>query len=99
MLYGASPFNDNHFTLKPAMQLSAPIVSIKTLQAGDCVGYGASWSANQQTTIAIIAIGYGDGYPRHATNTMPVLINDALHLLAGRVSMDMVVIKSQQNLP
>jgi alanine racemase len=33
MLYGASPFNDNHFTLKPAMQLSAPIVSIKTLQA------------------------------------------------------------------
>jgi alanine racemase len=45
------------------------------LQAGDCVGYGASWSANQQTTIAIIAIGYGDGYPRHATNTTPVLIN------------------------
>jgi alanine racemase len=92
MLYGASPFNDNHFTLKPAMQLSAPIVSIKTLQAGDCVGYGASWTADKQTTIAIIAIGYGDGYPRHATNTTPVLINDALHLLAGRVSMDMIAV-------
>jgi alanine racemase len=57
MLYGVSPFNDNYFTLKPVMQLSAPIISIKTLQAGDCVGYGASWTADKQTTIAIIAIG------------------------------------------
>ncbi|CAC9585086.1 Alanine racemase (EC 5.1.1.1) [uncultured Gammaproteobacteria bacterium] len=92
MLYGALPFKDNRFTLKPVMQLSAPIISIKTLQTGDCVGYGASWTANKQTTIAIIAIGYGDGYPRHATNTTPVLINGALHLLVGRVSMDMIAV-------
>jgi alanine racemase len=52
-----------------------------------------SWTADKQTTIAIIAIGYGDGYPRHATNTMPVLINDALHLLAGPVSMDMIAVE------
>jgi alanine racemase len=54
--YGASPFNDNHFTLKPAMQLSAPIVSIKTLQAGDCVGYGASWSAKERLSLLSVIV-------------------------------------------
>lgn len=92
MLYGASPFNNHHFTLKPVMQLSAPIVSIKTFQAGESVGYGAIWKADKQTTIATIAIGYGDGYPRHATNNTPVLINNTLCRLVGRVSMDMITV-------
>lgn len=92
MLYGVSPFNDDYFTLKPVMQLSAPIVSIKTLQAGESIGYGATVTADKQTTIATIAIGYGDGYPRHATNNTPILINDTLCPLVGRVSMDMIAV-------
>ncbi len=92
MLYGASPFTDDHFNLKPVMQLSAPVISVKTLQAGDSTGYGANWTADKPTNIAIIAIGYGDGYPRHATNGTPVLINGTLCLLVGRVSMDMIAV-------
>ncbi len=92
MLYGASPIADNNYNLQPVMQLSAPVIAIKTIQAGTSVGYGATWVADQQTTIAIIGIGYGDGYPRHAKNGTPVLINDILCPLVGRVSMDMITI-------
>ena len=92
MLYGASPFADNDHDLQPVMQLSAPVTAIKTIQAGATVGYGSTWVADQPTTIAIIGIGYGDGYPRHAKNGTPVLINDILCPLVGRVSMDMIAI-------
>ncbi|TEU19319.1 MAG: alanine racemase, partial [Gammaproteobacteria bacterium] len=50
MLYGASPFNTPNNQLKPVMKLSAPIVSIKTLKAGESVGYGATWTADKDTT-------------------------------------------------
>ncbi|CAB5506236.1 Alanine racemase (EC [Bathymodiolus thermophilus thioautotrophic gill symbiont] len=92
MLYGASPFADNDHDLQPVMQLSAPVTAIKTIQAGATVGYGSTWIADQPTTIAIIGIGYGDGYPRHAKNGTPILINDILCPLVGRVSMDMIAI-------
>jgi len=92
MLYGASPFNTPSDQLKPVMKLSAPIVSMKTLQAGESVGYGATWIANKDTTIAIVGIGYGDGYPRHAKNGTPVLINGVLCSLVGRVSMDLICV-------
>ncbi len=92
MLYGVSPFDTINHNLKPVMQLSAPIMSIKTIKAGDSVGYGATWIANKLTTIATIGIGYGDGYPRHAKNGTPVLINNTLCPLVGRVSMDLICV-------
>lgn len=92
MLYGASPFTDNDFTLKPVMQLCAPIISIKVLQAGESVGYDSTWIAGKQTTVVTIGIGYGDGYPRGARNGTPVLISGTLCPLVGRVSMDMIAV-------
>ncbi len=92
MLYGVSPFNTIDCNLKPVMQLSAPIMSIKTIKSGDSVGYGATWTANKSTTIATIGIGYSDGYPRHAKNGTPILINNTLCPLIGRVSMDLICI-------
>ncbi|WP_428086975.1 alanine racemase [Candidatus Thioglobus sp.] len=92
MLYGVSPFSKVNKNLQPVMQLSAPIISIKPLKAGQGVGYGASWIAKKTTHIAIIGIGYGDGYPRHAKNGTPVLINDTLCALVGRVSMDLICV-------
>ena len=92
MLYGASPFNTPDNKLKPAMKLSAPVLSIKTLQVGESVGYGATWVADKDTTLAVIGIGYGDGYPRHAKNGTPVLINGVLCPLIGRVSMDLICV-------
>ncbi|MDC9726636.1 MAG: alanine racemase [Candidatus Thioglobus sp.] len=92
MLYGVSPFGEPDETLQPVMQLSAPVVSIKKISVGECVGYGATWQAKEDTTIAVIGIGYGDGYPRHAKNGTPVLINNTLYPLAGRVSMDLICV-------
>jgi len=92
MLYGASPFNTPNDQLKPVMKLSAPILSIKNLQAGESVGYGATWVADRDTTLAVVGIGYGDGYPRHAKNGTPVLINGMLCPLIGRVSMDLICV-------
>lgn len=92
MLYGVSPFAVADKRLRPVMELSAPIISIKTVKTGDSIGYGATWQAAANTKIAIIGIGYGDGYPRHAKNNTPVLINDTLCPLVGRVSMDLICI-------
>lgn len=92
VLYGVSAFGSTDHHLRPVMQLSAPIISIKTVKVGDSVGYGATWTANQATTIATIGIGYGDGYPRHAKNGTPVLINNNLCPLVGRVSMDLICV-------
>ncbi len=92
MLYGISPFHNIHPDLKPVMTLSAPIIATKILAKGDKVGYGQTYSAPNKTHIAIIAIGYADGYPRSAQNGTPVLINSCLCSLIGRVSMDLICV-------
>ncbi|MBT8148915.1 MAG: alanine racemase [Pseudomonadales bacterium] len=93
MLYGADPLacaNTVSRLLKPVMTLAAPVIDLKRVPRGASVGYAADWVAKQDSVIATVAIGYGDGYPRHAPNGTPVLINGALGALAGRVSMDMI---------
>jgi len=99
MLYGVSPFETEKKentgldeNLKPVMTLSSEIISIKKLEAGDCIGYGATWCCPKEMTVAVIAIGYGDGYPRHAVSGTPVLIHDTEVPLVGRVSMDMITV-------
>jgi len=99
MLYGVSPFEANNpiqtgldEQLLPVMTLSSHLIAIKKLKKGDCVGYGASWCCPHDMTIGVIAIGYGDGYPRHAPSGTPVLIHDTEVPLVGRVSMDMITI-------
>lgn len=95
MLYGGSPLLDKtaeELDLRPAMTLSAPLISIKDVAAGEAVGYGATWRAPKTTRIGIVAIGYGDGYPRHVPSGTPVLVNGKRSALIGRVSMDMITV-------
>lgn len=95
MLYGSSPFaepQENADQLKPVMTLKSAVISVRDIEAGESVGYGASWVAERPSRIATVAIGYGDGYPRHAVNGTPVLINGQRVPLAGRVSMDMITV-------
>ena len=94
-LYGSSPFSDQtaeSLGLQPVMTLHSRVIAVHALQAGDEVGYGAAWVADAPARIAVVAIGYGDGYPRHARNGTPVLINGQRCALAGRVSMDMITV-------
>ena len=93
MLYGVSPLAggraDDH-GLRPAMTLTAPLVTVKTIESGSKVGYGGTWSAPERMRLGLAAIGYADGYPRHAPSGTPVLVNGRRAALAGRVSMDLV---------
>lgn len=94
-LYGVSPFEDSlgsDFGLEPVMAFSSRIISIKTLAAGETVGYGATWQAGDETRAGIVAVGYGDGYPRHVEQGTPVLVNGREVPLIGRVSMDMIAV-------
>ena len=95
MLYGANPSTEtNNITqrLRPAMTVKAKVLDVKTVKQGEPVGYNETWRADKDSQIATIAIGYADGYPRHAGNGTPVLINDKYYPLAGRVSMDLITI-------
>lgn len=95
MLYGVSPMlkqNATELAIKPVMTLKASVIAIRQVKAGETVGYGAAWQAQQDTHIGVIAIGYGDGYPRHAGNGTPVLLNGRRVPLVGRVSMDMITV-------
>lgn len=92
MVYGGSPNGTPAEKLQAAMTLSAPILSINRLVLGDAVGYGSSWSADKPCRIAVIALGYADGYPREMPDGTPVLINGKRRPLVGRVSMDMCTV-------
>lgn len=95
MLYGASPGLGKtglELGLKPAMRLTAPVIALRTVPAGDWVGYGARWQAARESRIATLAIGYGDGYPRHAPDGTPVWLGGRRVPLVGKVSMDMLTV-------
>lgn len=74
------------------MTFSSSVIAVRDVKKGDAVGYGAAWSAPQDTRLAVVAIGYGDGYPRNAPSGTPVLINGQRLPIVGRVSMDMTMV-------
>lgn len=95
MLYGVSPMLTKtaaQLDLLPVMNLYSRIIAIKYLRKGQAVGYGSCWIAEKDTVLAVISIGYGDGYPRYAKQGTPVLINNKRMPLVGRVSMDMLTV-------
>jgi alanine racemase len=95
MLYGNSPFDSPHSEadkLKPVMTLVSAVIATRRIEKGEFVGYGNTWRAARPSVIATVAIGYADGYPRHAPNGTPVLVDGQRAPLAGRVSMDMITV-------
>jgi len=93
MLFGVSPFSDKNggdHGLKPVMTLHSKLLAIKNLQSGDAIGYGGKWVCSRPMRMGIVAVGYGDGYPRSAVSGTPILINGQRVELVGRVSMDMI---------
>jgi alanine racemase len=95
MLYGISPFPGSTglgLGLEPVMGLYSKLIAVKPVAKGETVGYGKSWLCNKDTTIGIVAVGYGDGYPRYAKTGTPVLVNGQRVPLIGRVSMDTITV-------
>lgn len=95
MLYGASPFADrdvHDLDLKPVMRFTAEIIALNSIQAGESVGYGSTFVAEQAMQLAIVSIGYGDGYPRAFIAPNSVVIDGQFVAVVGRVAMDMIAI-------
>jgi alanine racemase len=95
MLYGASPFEQPHpqaERLVPVMSLESRVISVRELPAGEPVGYGQHFVTDRPMRIGVVAMGYADGYPRHAPTGTPVLVAGKRSRLLGRVSMDMLCI-------
>ena len=94
MLYGATPFNFAQAQaeqLQPVMQLESRI-AVRALPAGEPIGYGSRFVTQRPTRVGVVAMGYADGYPRHAKDGTPVLVDGQRSRLIGRVSMDMLTV-------
>ena len=95
MLYGASPFFDrtaSSLGLEVVMQFEAQIIAINPIKTGEHVGYGSSFTADRDMTIAVVSIGYGDGYPRSLFAQNFIAIAGQKVPVVGRVSMDMITV-------
>ncbi|VAX76961.1 Alanine racemase, biosynthetic [Serratia symbiotica] len=93
ILYGISPLNNvkaSQYLLKPAMTLKSSLIAVRDHGAGEPVGYGATWISPRDTRLGVVAIGYGDGYPRSAPTGTPIWLNGREAPIVGRVSMDMI---------
>lgn len=95
MLYGLSPFagrSGAEFGLKPVMTLQSQLISVQRRTKGDRIGYGGDYRCAEDTIVGVVAIGYGDGYPRCVPSGTPVLVNGRRVPLIARVSMDMIFV-------
>jgi len=96
-LYGVNPIPGQSNPMRPAIELQARIAQVRTVPRGETVGYDAAWTAKRTTRIAVVAVGYADGYLRAASASDEVPGADAIVAgqrcpLAGRVSMDLLAI-------
>ncbi len=94
-LFGVSPIEDktaHDYKLKPVMTLKTNVIALKQIKAGETIGYGQAYTAKTNMQIAIIGIGYGDGYPWSLGNNATVKLNNQQARIVGRVSMDMMAI-------
>jgi len=95
MLYGVSPFPNRYGALEglsTVMALRSALIAVQSLKAGDSIGYGGEFICQKPMKMGIVAVGYGDGYPRLAKTGTPVLVNNQQSQLLGRVSMDMIAV-------
>ena len=93
-LYGIYPAAEKPILLKPALTWKARIGWVSTISKGEGVSYGLTYKAPYQTRVAMVQIGYGDGYPRSLSGIGEVLIDDGMRRpIIGRVCMDVSVVQ------
>ena len=100
-MYGLNPSGeilDLPYDLIPALTLESALVHVKTVAAGACMGYGATYQANSEQVIATVPIGYADGWTRDMQN-FSVLVDGQFCPIVGRVSMDQITIRLPKSYP
>jgi alanine racemase len=92
MLYGATPHGEEVPELRPVMTFESSVFAVRTLEPGESLGYGATFTATQPTRVGLVCAGYADGYPQTATTGTPLAVDGVATTLIGRVSMDMLTV-------
>lgn len=94
ILFGLRPSPDMTlpFSLQPVLTLKSRVVRLRTLPAGASIGYGCTFTTERPTRVALVPVGYGDGYHRLFSNRGEVLVRGRRAPVRGRVSMDQIVI-------
>jgi alanine racemase len=96
-LYGVNPTPGHNNPMRPVIELRGRVVGLRSIMRGETVGYDAQWTAKRATNIAVVAVGYADGYLRAASASdtvrgADVMVGGKRCTLAGRVSMDLIAI-------
>ena len=96
-LYGGNPFADAPDATAPVAYVSAVLLQVRDIAAGETVGYGATWRAPRRSRVGVIGVGYGDGFPRAMAQPLsktPAQVYIAGHFapIVGRISMDLTTI-------
>jgi alanine racemase len=91
-LYGGAPFDRDHVALAPSVKLEAPIIQLRMVGPGDHSGYGATWQADRRRRLAIVALGYADGFLRSGSGRGFAVVGGAVCPIVGRVSMDLIAL-------
>ncbi len=94
IIYGLRPSDEVEPTisLRPALSLISHVGRVRTLPAGSSVSYGRTYTTTRPTPVALVPIGYGDGYHRLISNRGAVLIRGRRAPIVGRVCMDNIVV-------
>ena len=96
-VYGINPTPEADNPMQPVVELKARIVQIRNVEKGETVGYGGTWTARRPTRLAIVSIGYADGYFRagssnDGTRGAEVVVAGKRCPIAGRISMDLIAV-------
>lgn len=89
-LYGGNPFSDRPNPMRAVVTLTAPILQVREIGEPQTVGYGATYVASPPARIAVVGIGYADGYPRNLGNVGVAAVRGRRVPVVGRVSMDLI---------
>ncbi len=93
----ATKFKTNKNPLLPILSWKTKVMDVKTVKAGEFIGYGTSYFTNHTTKIALIPVGYSFGYSRSLSNQGKVLINGARYDVIGTVNMSMLAVNITTN--
>jgi alanine racemase len=94
-LYGLRPSDEVEpsISLRPALALKSRVARVRTLPAGSSISYGCTYTTREPTVVALVPVGYGDGYHRLLSNRGQVLVRGQRAPIVGRVCMDQLVVK------
>ena len=91
-LYGGNPFRNEANPMRAVATLQGRVIQLRDVSAGEPLGYGGTFVTARKMRLAVLGLGYGDGYPRLLSNIGRVAVHGQLCPVVGRVSMDLTAV-------